>query len=273
MPVDQVLAYQPRRPNIQIWSNISTSDWDTCYDFSGTDRSALMTSLSRATQRVGYARFAQARVRARAYTQLCTASVRDLHTIDFHRTLLGLPLGQPPSQHCIHFPPLSLPLPPRYALVHLGTAREEKFWPVERWAETITHLTQQHQLPVVLTGTGTGLEAPHLERLRLLLTVPVTDLTGQLSLIQTSSIVAHSSLAIGVDSMAMHMASLARVPQIVLFGPTNPYHWRPLHDQARVLIPGRTAPTLDFKPKAKSGKMTDIPVTAVVSTIDQLLAS
>jgi ADP-heptose:LPS heptosyltransferase len=273
MPVHQVLAYQPRRPNLPVWSSISTSAWDACYDFSGTDRSALMTGLSRAPQRIGYARFAQARVRAHAYSALCDASVRELHTVDFHRALLGLPLGLAVAPDSLQFPALNMQLPPRYALVHLGTAREEKFWPVERWAETITHLVQQRQLPVILTGTGTGLEEPHLQRLHSLLSCPVVDLTGKLSLMQTGSVLAHSSLALGVDSMAMHMASLARVPQIVLFGPTNPFHWRPLQPHAHVLTPGRDAPTVDFKPKAKGSSMTGISVQSVLSAMDVLLGA
>ena len=39
-----------------------------------------------------------------------------------------------------------------FIVVHPGTARDEKYWPAERWAEVIEHLTRERGLQVALTG-------------------------------------------------------------------------------------------------------------------------
>jgi ADP-heptose:LPS heptosyltransferase len=265
LPVDRVLSYSSLRLNSAVWSSAMVGEWSACYDFTGTDRSAALVALSGAEQRWGYSKFSGTGLRRRAYTHLCDASVRDLHTVDFHRALLGLPTGLPIRYGSLSIP--AAPSRPAYAVVHPGTARAEKFWPSQRWAEVIHELVEQHALEVILTGTGTGLEAEPLAELRQHLHAPVMDLTGQLSLLGTASVIAGAKLALGVDSMAMHLAALANVPQIVLYGPTNPYHWRPLQPAAQVLVPGLLEPQTDFQPKASGGSMLDISTDAVMQAV------
>lgn len=282
--VSQVLAYRSMSLNAGLWASIALGEWDACYDFTGTDRSALMSVLSRAKRRHGYAKFAHG-LRARAYTQLCEASVRDLHTVDFHLALVehgawstdygaGKCLAIATSEDQL---PTRAPLGP-YAVVHIGTAREEKFWPAERWAEVIEHLqSAESPLPapcsVLLTGTNAGLERPHLDHLRSMLKVPVIDLTGQLSLVELAKVIDRCALAIGVDSMAMHLAAMFGRPQVVLFGPTNPFHWRPRHSRAVVLAAGHEEPVTDFQPKAKGAPMELISTRMVVDAIHRALSS
>lgn len=276
--VTRVLAYRPMSLNAGLWASIALGEWDACYDFTGTDRSALMCALSQAKQRHGYAKFAQG-LRAKAYTHLCEASVRDLHTVDFHLALVGasgelraksgVVMKVDASSACDVTHP--------FVVVHIGTAREEKFWPVERWVEVIEHLASSDSpLPpscsVLLTGTNTGLERPHLDKLRALLKTPVRDLTGQLSLVELASLIQRCDLAIGVDSMAMHLAAMFGRPQVVLFGPTNPFHWRPRHARAVVLAAGHEGPVTDFQPKAKGAPMELISTRMVVDAIRRALS-
>jgi ADP-heptose:LPS heptosyltransferase len=272
MPVDQVLAYEPGPRALACWAVAAAGEWDRCYDFSGTDRTAGLTLLTRAPLRVGYAAFAsKMSLRRHAYSELCDASVRELHTVDFHRSLLGLPTGGALPAGAMSLARPELGLPQRYAVVHPGTAREEKFWPSERWAEVIQSLVVDHQLPVVVTGTGTGLEAPHLLRLHAALKVPVVNLTGKLSLMETGGVIAGAALALGVDSMAMHFAALAAVPQVVLYGPTNPHHWRPLQAKAQVLLPELKEACTEFHPKRKGQGMEGIQVETVLAAVNRAL--
>lgn len=272
--VDRVLPYHNVSLNVGVWASVAVGEWDACYDFTGTDRSALMTWLSGAGRRFGYAKFARG-WRKHAYTDLCTASVRDLHTVDFHLALTGLePVAE--GTRTLHAPEavfqafLDLPARPR-CVVHIGTAREEKFWPAERWVEVIHHLSRTHH--VILTGTNAGLERPHLDALRAALTCPVTDFTGRLTLVELAALIEHCDLALGVDSMAMHMAATFGRPQIVLFGPTNPFHWRPRHPQAIVLTAAAAGPTTAFDPRAKGAAMELISTRTVVDAIDHALLS
>jgi ADP-heptose:LPS heptosyltransferase len=259
--LDRVFGWRDWVPNWDIWPTLLHGEWDLVYDFTGTDRSALMTALTRAANRRGYAKFARS-LRARAYTQLCPASVRDLHTVDFHLALVGDDLTIP--ARCLTVPIVEgdAAILSGSAVVHIGTAREEKFWPAERWAEVITDLAKHHT--VILTGTNSGLERPHLDRLRMLLNCDYRDLTGQLSLVQLAGCIQQCRIAVGVDSMAMHLAAVFQRPQVVLFGPTNPYHWRPRHAQAQVIVAGRPGVARGFTPKAKGNSMD------LISTLDTL---
>jgi len=276
--VTRVLAYRSMSLNAGLWASIALGEWDACYDFTGTDRSALMCALSQAKQRHGYAKFAQG-LRAKAYTHLCEASVRDLHTVDFHLALVGASGGLRAKRGVVMKVDASnaSDVTHPFVVVHIGTAREEKFWPVERWVEVIEHLASSDSpLPpscsVLLTGTNTGLERPHLDKLRALLKTPVLDLTGQLSLVELASLIQRCDLAIGVDSMAMHLAAMFGRPQVVLFGPTNPFHWRPRHARAVVLAAGHEGPVTDFQPKAKGSPMELISTRMVVDAIRRALS-
>jgi ADP-heptose:LPS heptosyltransferase len=290
--LDCVLPYGGRSLNLPVWASLLIGEWDLCLDFTGTDRSALMAWLSRAKQSVGYAKFASDGWRARAYTQLCEASVRDLHTVDFHLSLVATavpllsPFADPASTPVLASPadtaflripspaPCSLPCPAPgalpFAIVHIGTAREEKFWLDERWAEVIAHVAKTHQ--VILTGTNEGLERPHLDRLRTLLRVPYVDLTGKLSLVELAALIGRCDLALGVDSMAMHLAAMFQRPQVVLFGPTNPWHWRPRHARAQVTAAAHQDPSTEFAPKAKGADMNLISTPQVLSAINRALS-
>jgi ADP-heptose:LPS heptosyltransferase len=72
---------------------------------------------------------------------------------------------------------------------------------------------------------------------------------------------------VGVDSMAMHLAAMFERPQVALFGPTNPFHWRPRHDRALVLGSESPLPMRDFDPRMKKGDVKLIPTDAVVDAI------
>ncbi|WP_081892432.1 glycosyltransferase family 9 protein [Verrucomicrobium sp. BvORR106] len=293
--VDRIIPYRAGRANLETWGSALAGEWEAVLDFTGTDRAALIVQLSRAVHRLGYAKFAGRRLRRMAYTHLSEASVRDLHTVDFHLALVNELLGQlgehapDPATHPDPGPALvtahalrddmrsrlaslGVHRDARYAIIHPGTAREEKFWLDDRWAEVAAHLHDRHGLHVLLTGSGDGLERHHLERLKTALHTPVVDLTGACSLMEMAALIAGSQMIVGVDSMAMHLAALQHRPQVALFGPTNPFHWRARHERSVVLTPEGDLPQKVFKPKAKGGEMAAIPTRAVLQAVDALIS-
>jgi ADP-heptose:LPS heptosyltransferase len=217
--LDEVLVWKPRALNARLWCQIATRGHDVCLDFSGTDRTALMARVSRAKICAGYAKFASKAFRAASYTRLSGASVRDLHTVDFHLALVREVWADAPAAGSGFRIPGALleraaDVVTNHVVVHPGTARTEKHWPPERWAEVITHLVAKWNLPVVITGSADIEEQRHLEAIKKSLTVPVHDLSGQLSLSQTAAIIGGARLALGVDSMAMHLAAMMERPQV-----------------------------------------------------------
>jgi ADP-heptose:LPS heptosyltransferase len=282
--VSRVVPFQQGRINGETWATALAGEWEAVLDFTGTDRSALLTWFSRGAHRLGYAKFSDTSWRRLAYTHLSKAAVRDLHTVDFHLAMVSELLGCP----AVELPGPALEVSPAtratvgeklaragvngpFAILHPGTARAGKFWVDERWAEVAEHLHGTHCLQVVLTGTGQGLEKPHLEALRGHLRTPVVDLTGHCSLVEMAALIEKSRLIIGVDSMAMHLAALLGHPQIALFGPTNPFHWRARHDASRVITPGADDAAKAFSSRDKGGEMGGVPTTRVLRVVDELI--
>ena len=69
------------------------------------------------------------------------------------------------------------------------------------------------------------------------MTPPPAIITGldDLLIIETA-LIKDSSLYIGLDSVASHIAAAVNTPSIVLFGPTNHLNWRPWSDNSEVIF-------------------------------------
>ncbi|MDB6133140.1 MAG: rfaQ [Verrucomicrobiales bacterium] len=281
---DAVLTWTPEKPNLRFWRHLLTRKPDIVLDFSGTDRSALLSLASRAPVRAGYDKFAQSLLHRRAWNQRSSAQVRELHTIDFHQTLLpaaGLPLPAVPDSGHLKIPEntrLPAYLPAQYIVVHPGTAREEKFWPPERWAAVLDHLHATYGLPLLLTGGTWEFEMRHQQSIFRLVKAPVLDLAGRITLPQLAAIIARARMAITVDTAAMHLAAAFQVPQIGLFGPTNPFHWAPRQPRAVVLRAGYSTPeNADSggppQPRQASQLMTELSMETVRNAADRLMTA
>lgn len=283
--LNRVIPYRANGLNMEAWASAVAGPWDACLDFTGTDRSALLTTFSRAKRRIGFAKFANNKLRRMAFTEPCTASVRELHTVDFHRALVATLLGNEQRdtglensfripdavRAAAHAKLAAQGVGGRFAIIHPGTAKAEKFWMAARWAEVVLHVQQKHQLSVVLTGNNDGLEKSHLLELKQCLRSPVADLTGKLSMVELAALISACDLMIGVDSMAMHLAAMFVRPQVAIFGPTNPFHWRPQHFCAAVVMGGLAAPMERFNPRENKQEMKQASTRQVIDAIENVL--
>jgi len=272
------LLYRRGKLNAALWREILFSKYAACYDFTGSDRSALMARLSGAAEKVAYRKaIEKSPSRERVFSRICDAAVRDHHTIDYHLALLG---AQADASR-IHFTP-EIPSATRAAVdqvlaasrvgedfvaVHPGTARDEKCWPPDRWAAVIDHIAGERGLQVVLTGSPEAREQQHLAAIKAAITTQVTDLSGQVDLVGLAELLRRARLVLGVDSAAMHLAALFDRPEIALFGPTNPFHWRPLHEDAQILVAGHDAPVESFHPRHQAAPMDTLSTETVFRAI------
>lgn len=280
--VDEVLTYAPRAAARRCWRKVLFTKYDAVIDFTGTDRSALLALATRAAIRMAYTKDTKNGLRRRAYTHICDASVRDLHTIDLHHALveglmqaLQMPLSARPADwgHLKLPSDLAAPaIPSPYAVVHPGTAREEKYWPAENWAQAIGHLRDHHQLPVVLTGADDPYEIRHLAEIESQTNVHA-NIAGQLNLLQLAAVIQNARIVLGVDSAAMHLAAAFQRPQIALFGPTNPYHWRARHPQSLVLMAGEEEDPPLPRPQHQKAPMSELSPERACRAMDSLLSS
>lgn len=285
--VDEHLNYRPWRPNGALWLELLSQRFDAVLDFNGSDRSILFSWLSGAALRATYTKRTQGFPRNRVFHRTSEASLKHLHTIDHMIALLEcLDIASEPE-------PLALSLPAEsglraaeclagaglagqaYAVVHAGTARDEKYWLPERWAEVIRVLLEEHGLPTVLTGGRDPVEARHLAAIRGQLPgdFPLLNVAGSLSLLETAALLKNARIALGVDTAAMHLAAAFQRPQIVLYGPTPPWLWRPRHENAVILhaTQDEPLPVEPFVVDGPLGAMGDIRSSTVIRALRDLM--
>ena len=279
---NEVLIYD-RNASFNLWLNLARRGFDLCLDFTGNDRSALVTFLSKAAQRVGFSFVAKRAIRSWVYTHLVQSAVREKHTVDHYLDLVRS-LGDAGSVGRIS---LSLPdsversaetlrremnLPRRYFVVHPGSARLDKYWLADRWKAVIRHAQKRLGIPCLITGGRTPPELQHVrEILRGTYHPAVFNLAGKVDFLLSAAMIREGTLFVGVDSAAAHLASAFRRPELVLFGPTNPFHWHPMHPDAAVVRAGFEDPLDHFDPRQKGLPMSELSTEAVIRGMEFLL--
>lgn len=282
--VDEFLLARGKLMDVPAWFTVARSHYDYSFDFTRTDRSALVTLLSGAKKRVtaDQPRF-RAQLRARTYNKLVQLQSNQMHTVDYHLALLR-PLGIRNAS-----PSIQLALPTgatraadrvlangglragEFLILHPGSARREKYWEGSRWA-TVIQAAAERGLKSVLTGAGSVIEQEHIREIRSGCRNGVIDLSGQVDLLTLAALIQRARLLITVDSAPMHLAAAMHTPQVVLFGPTNPLHWAPRFTPAVILQAGQTAPLQEFNPKQKAAAMNLLSTEQVIDGMDALLA-
>ena len=266
------------------WFRVARRRYEYCIDFTLSDRSAFIAALSRARKRIApdHAR-SRAKLRAMSYNELVKASLRLLHTVDYNLSLLA-PLGIRGAS-----PQLVLDLPTlafaraeqlltesgvrgNFLILHPGSARIEKFWEAERWAALIDFAAER-QLHCVITGAPSALEQTHIEHIKAAARAPFVNLSGKADLVTLAALIKRARLLVTVDSAPVHLAAAMQTPQVALFGPTNPLHWRPRFTPAIVLQAGNPAPLTEFSADQQGVPMNQISTAQVIDGMEALLAA
>ncbi len=282
--VDRVLVAKGNWREAFDWAVLMSGGYDCCIDLTRTDRSAALAFLSRAKRKITFERtLVKSKWRPLVYDEFIEPSVRYHHTVDHHLAFLA-PLG-------IHqvSGPVRLQIPAaadakasrvlskrkvtgEFVIVHPGSARLEKFWEPERWAEVIAAL-QQRGFPVLLTSGIAAFEQSHLAKIKKALATPVIDLSGKISLLTLAALIGRARLLVTVDSVPTHLADAMGTPQVVLYGPTNPFHWRPRTSPAVILRAGQSQPVTEFRPHQRGQAMNEISTAQVIDAMESLLSA
>jgi ADP-heptose:LPS heptosyltransferase len=285
--VDETLVYERHGQNWPVWRHLLLRHYDTCLDYTGTDRSALFAVLSKARRRITFEWVQRSRYRHVFYNEFVGSSVRENHTVDHYLHLLralNIPI-RTDSPVVLHLPEwaerkagqlleeagvvgVKGGAPAPFVLVHPGTARPEKYWPAERWAEVIKWCEANLQIPCVLSGSAEGHEQRHMGEIKKAYpAIEERDLSGRLDLLTLAALTRSASLVLTVDSAPMHLASAFGTPQVALFGPTNPFHWRPRQGRAMVIQSQGPISPPEFRPHHPGGPMTEISTGMVIDAI------
>ena len=283
--IDKILVIRGKMDDVFDWLSVGWGKFDYCLDFTRNDRSSFLTLLSRARKRItSDHRNLRTKIRARSYNEFVESPVRLLHTVDYHLGLLK-PLG-------IHnaSPAIQLQLPERalekakqllraeqidaeFMIVHPGSARSEKFWEADRWAKVIDHCVQERQIKCIITGGSSSAEQKHIAAIKSVSRTEPNDFSGKTDLLTLAALVREARLLITVDSAPMHFAAAWETPQVVLFGPTNPFHWHPRSDSAVILLGASQAPVRKFDPHQRAVPMNHISTQSVIDAMESLLST
>ena len=116
--------------------------------------------------------------------------------------------------------------------LHAAARWQTKFWSQEKWAALADRLLREG-LRVVFGGSGKDRDylVPIVDQMA---QVPMVA-AGVLDLAASAALLKKVSLYIGLDSGPMHMAALAGVPVVALFGPTHPERVGPYKVEHRIV--------------------------------------
>jgi predicted lipopolysaccharide heptosyltransferase III len=283
--VNRLLIMPRGLGGIRTLAVIGRGGFDCCVDFTRNDRSALLVLLSRAKKRIVSFRIkVRSKFRTRFYNEFVPHRMRDMHTVDYHLALLA-PLGIENASAAID---LALPdaavteaaelleehnIRKPFLIFHPGSARAEKFWDAQRWSEVINYAAEHHDIDVVITGGPSLFERTHIGDIKSKVRGRIVDLSGQTDLLTLAALISRARLLVTVDSAPMHLAAGTQTPQVILFGPTNPFHWRPRESAALILQGDSPAAMTDFVPKQPRIPMNQISTEAVINAMETLLSS
>ena len=282
--VDRILMARRNLSDLTAFLTVAGNKFDYCIDFTRNDRSGFLAFLSKARKRiVSYRVRDQSKSRARLYTDFVNVRMRDVHTIDYNLSLLK-PLGIEGVSSSLH---LQLPQSARekadalrrnwnvskpYVILHPGSARQEKLWEAGRWARVIEWFGRDNDLDLILTSGASKHEQAHIAAIRKATQRQIVDLSGKTDLLTLAALISEARLLVTVDSAPMHLAATTQTPQLILFGPTNPFHWRPRESPALILHGKTPEPVTEFSPVQPRLPMSQISTEAVINAMGFLLS-
>jgi ADP-heptose:LPS heptosyltransferase len=207
---------------------------DLCLNLHGGGSSAVLTALSGARFRAGFAHFRfrwiyNVRIPRAQQILGVEGTVHTAEHLASAAFYLGAPRVEIPraklfaglaSGHT-HAAPTIRP----YAVIHPVAAEPGKTWPADRFREVASHLQQSFDLTPVFIGGPDDDLSPFREW---------RTFSGQ-PLGEIKSLVAGAALFVGNDSGPAHMAAAFGIPVVVVFGTSDPVVWAPWRTQAEVL--------------------------------------
>ncbi len=211
---------------LQYRRKIKKMRFPTVIDFHSGPRSALLSYLSGAKNRIGY----QTPNRNWAYNRLVPRKIekRFSHSVANQARLLA-PLGID-IQKIPFYPEIKISEAHvsnnirqvsdlhKKVVIHVGAKKRFRDWGLENFASLIKDL-KRDDWHIFLIGKGEEEE----RRGRYLQDqFDVFDFTGRISIKEILFLIAHSDVYFGADSGPLQLASLTRTPIVTLFGPNIP---------------------------------------------------
>jgi ADP-heptose:LPS heptosyltransferase len=201
-----------------------------------SNASSLLTTLSLATNRIGYYLRSE-QYRKGLYSHMLFFNTNTPIQENYKQTgrLLGITDFKATSK--INLMKQGAPIiDGAYIIINPNASdlRLERRWPPDNYVTLIKHLLQKYNYQIILIGAP--FEASFVEEM--ISKIPVhtnlINMAGQSSLEELFNIVYHAKLVITNDSGPMHLAFLFNKPTVALFGPCHPAHYGIESDQVSI---------------------------------------
>lgn len=112
--------------------------------------------------------------------------------------------------------------------LHVGAGKSPNRWSYENFISLINLLEAGYQPLIYLTGSSDDVELIDAIMRGI---IPETKLFLNKEIPAVAALIAQSDLFITNDTGIMHVAGTTNIPQISIFGPTNPFNWAPIGKQ------------------------------------------
>lgn len=207
-----------------FWTTLRSQQYDMVIDAQSNLKSAFVTKLARgkkygldgASVREYGAHF--------LYNETITIDRKQNHAQRMRELMakfLGYPLPDTPADYGIiktNLPPLSFELPEKFVFITHLCSCSDRLWPEPYWDVLIEALVQKGY--AIVLPWWSEEEKARAERLKK--NRDHCHLIPPLSLSEKASVLAKATAAISVDTGLAHMAAALNIPNIGLYGATNP---------------------------------------------------
>jgi heptosyltransferase-3 len=238
-------VYKKICDNIHFIRAVRNKKYDAVIDFTGSDRSEIITLLSGARIRMGNL---HGNVWKRIYfNHLIDADIDSMHIVAYEmKALEQLGFKTLTDEYSINIPPDVQTEMDQFffpqgidrniisVVIHPGARRELRRWPAERFAEIALKLKEHYNAKIFLVG-GPGEEEVIASVAKSMGNGVAFQGTG-LSLIQLAALLKRCDLYLGNDTGSSHVAAGTGVKMITLFGPQYPHRWAPYTKKGMVVF-------------------------------------
>jgi len=252
--VDAVLSVDKRRRpwystlahELGFYRRLRTYRFDLCINVRTGTRGALMSLLSGAGCRVGHYCYRHPWTN-RLYTHIVQPVAWDgIYAGEQNFNVVApLHLDIPTRVPELHTSPrrarrvanilreVGVPEDKPLIVLHPFSSRESKNWGVARFAELAERIVTAYDAAVIITGSA----ADRPQALKIAEQCPrmVFVLAGTVSIGELACLLKRSTLLVGVDTGAIHIAAAVGTPTITIFGPSDPLVWKPPGDSHEIV--------------------------------------
>jgi ADP-heptose:LPS heptosyltransferase len=148
---------------------------------------------------------------------------------------LEFPLAEQDMQE-LHSTGLAAELTPNaYICIHPGARMRNKCWPPQRFAEVADALSDEFDLPIVLTGSANEIDLTTAVAARMIR--PAINAAAPLSIGAMAALMNQACLLVCNDTGVSHIAAGLKLPSVVIFHTSDMRRWAPLNQALHRCVP------------------------------------